>query len=141
MPNDAFDQLRERKMVLVRIKRNAVLVPITKTCINSKKTLDDLFIDNDESDGSDDCIITPWKWEALRIMPEGARQNGNESSNIILRLLPHVSNASTLDVSTKFVTITAESGGAFDDGKAHMTDDVSLAEMERVKQDIVHIFI
>jgi ribonuclease D len=82
MPNDAFDRIRERKMVRVRIQRNDVLVPITKTCIDSKKTLDDLFMDNDGSSGADGCIDTPWKWESLRVMPEGAKQNGNES-NII----------------------------------------------------------
>jgi hypothetical protein len=93
------------------------------------KTLDDLFIDNDESSGSNDCIIIPSKWEASQIMPEGAKQNESES-NLILRLVPHVSNAYTLDISTKFMTITVESGGAFEDGQAHMTDDDWLAEME-----------
>jgi hypothetical protein len=86
-------------------------------------------VDNDDSSGSDNCMETPWKWESVRIMLERAKQDGNES-NIISRLIPHTSNTSTLDISTKFVTITVESGGAFEDGQAVMTDDDWLVELE-----------
>jgi len=135
-PNDAVDQLRERQMVLVRIKQNDVLVPITKTCVDSRKTLGDLF-EGDESSESVNSIETPWKWGSLRIMPEGVKQDarlsGRETNDILSRLTISSNVSTFFDVSTKFVSVSLEAGGAFENGTALITEEDCLAEMERVK--------
>jgi len=133
-PNDAFDQMRERQMVQIRIRQSDMIAPIAKTCVTtSGATIGELF----DSEGQLDEIETPWKRDAIRIMPkepQGATENSNASTGA-----PNASRK-PIDIRTKFVTVNVASA-AMDAAHADMTDEEKCAaEAERIKNDIVHIF-
>jgi hypothetical protein len=127
-PNDAFDQMCERQMVQIRIRRSDIIAPMAKTCVTTNgETIGELFESNNLNE-----IETAWKWNALRIMPEDFRCT--DSMNVA------TSTTAPVDIRTKFVTVNVSPTFA-DASDIPTGEEECLAEMERVKNDIVHIFL
>lgn len=139
-PNNAFDQLREKKMVVIRILRDDVIVPITEPFNkNHGTTLDEIFNVNNSSVPVEH-VDTPWEWQCLRLMPERVengqlsirtRSNDDEPKHV---------NVPGFKVHTKMVAVTVEAGGAFASTPAGGLGNGWCVEGEQVKNDAVHIF-
>ena len=122
-PDNAFDQLMENKMVQIRICHSDIIAPIARPFVTTNgDTLGSLF----QMFSSEPAphVDIPQQWQCLRIMSEAQGENNS------------------IAVCTEFITVTIEAGGAFSSEISNPSDDERyLAEMERIKNDIVHIFL